>query len=218
MAEPSLHRFTLHLERVKQQEREKQAPIAVITPASAVDTVSCALQRAKKLLPTSTRTAAYGLCGFKSPESTHKVKSTLRSPFEQRWSCLSPTLLTLRLDLEALYAAKVQQKQPRLSLSFVPCAALHDTINAQWVPLGAALMANAAPLCWLPQWFSSSWQQVTRSRPFLRKLCRLSQCRFENVAPPIAWRHAFILRGKQYFGLCFPLAQLPPFHIEHQQL
>lgn len=139
------------------------------------------------------------------------MKSTRRSPFKWRWSCLSPTLLTHRLHLEALYAAKVQQKQPRLSLSFVPCAALHDTINAHWVPLGAALMANAAPLCWLPQWFNSSWQQVTRSRPFLRKRCRLSQCQFENVAPHIAWGHAFIQRGKQFFGLCFPLVQLPPF-------
>lgn len=95
-----------------------------------------------------------------------QVTKTLRSPFKRRWSCLSPTLLTLRLHLQALYAAKVQQKQPRLSLSFVPCAALHDTINAHWVPLGAALMANAAPLCWLPQWFHSSWQQVTRTPAF----------------------------------------------------
>lgn len=60
-------------------------------------------------------------------------------------------LYTLRLHLEALSAAEVKQKQPCLSLSFVPCAALHDTINAHRVPLGAALMANAAPRFWLPQ-------------------------------------------------------------------
>lgn len=48
MAVPSLRRFTLHLERVEQQEREEQAPVAVIASASAVDTVySCALQRAQ---------------------------------------------------------------------------------------------------------------------------------------------------------------------------
>lgn len=80
VAEPSLHGFTLHLERVEQQEREDRVPVAVIAPAAAVDAVySWALQRAQKLLPTSTRTAASGLRGFKSRDSTRKVKSTPRS-------------------------------------------------------------------------------------------------------------------------------------------
>lgn len=211
VAEPSLHGFTLHLERVEQQEREDRVPVAVIAPAAAVDAVySWALQRAQKLLPTSTRTAASGLRGFKSRDSTRKVKSTPRSSFKRRWSCLSSALLTSRLHLEALCAAKVQRKQPRLSPSFVPCVALHDTINAHWVPLGAALMANAAPLCWLPQWFHSSWQQVTRSRPWRRKRCRSPQCQFENAAPRIALRHAFIPRGKQFLGLWFPSSPPPP--------
>lgn len=112
-------------------------------------------------------------------------------------------------------------------MSFVPCAALHDTINAHWVPLGAALMANAAPLCWLPQWFNSSWQQVTRSRPFLRKLwrffpmsiweCGASHCLKTRFYP--AWQT--ILRAVHSIGPVahhFHARQPSPCCIKHQLL
>lgn len=92
------------------------------------------------------------------------------------------------------------RKTPVFVSFFVLCIALHDTINAQWVPLGAALMANVVPLCWLPQWFYFSQQQVTQSRPWLRKRCWSLQCQFENAAPYIALRYAFIPCGNSPLG------------------